>query len=106
MKKTTVEVEVEVDAGEEIFDEDKMKTTEKEKVEVKKDVDDKIETAAKLTMKAEQEQETFLYPPALTSDMICPQTVPANHTGVLSAGDIVSPTEFSINLAVQVSVRF
>ena len=87
----------------EISDDEKMKTLEK--VGVKLEAAPEVSPdEGKMESKEEKEDVTSLslYPRVLSSDKICPQKVPVKLAEVISVGSITSPTEFSINLAVEV----
>ena len=90
----------------------KKKTMKKAGVKTEDDVEQ--ETAPEVChdqekMKRKEEKQCVslasLYPPALSSEKISRQRIRVNHTEVLSAEAIISPTEFSINLAVEVRLR-
>ena len=108
-KKTELEVEAAVqekspdgkmakgDFVQEISDHGKMKPLEKVGV--------KLEAAPEVYPDKEEKEvvtSLSLYPRVLSSDKICPQKVPVKLAEVISVGSITSPTEFSINLAVEV----
>ena len=92
----------------EISDDDKIKSMEKVGVKKEGGVQAAPEVdppERKMKTTEEKQDATSLYPGALASDKISSQKIPAKMTEVLWIGSVTSPTEFSINLAVQVRER-